>query len=106
MIKRILVLTICIAVLIFSANSFGIGFYNPDQAARAQGLADAFVAQADDPSALFYNPAGIVQLPGTQILGGGHLVWPKIEYQSPAGLEEETETKIYRMVSYQSHCPA
>jgi long-chain fatty acid transport protein len=30
-------------------------------------MAGAFVAQADDPSAVFYNPAGIVQLPGTQV---------------------------------------
>ncbi len=40
-------------------------------AASAQG--NAFAAQADDPSALHYNPAGMTQLRGVQIMAGGLL---------------------------------
>lgn len=53
------------------------GFRILDQSASAVGQSGAFTAQADDPSALFYNPAGMTQLHGVQfsagmILAGGH----------------------------------
>ena len=46
-----------------------------EHGAKAAGMANAFAGQADDPSALFYNPAGITQLPGTQIMAGGSVVY-------------------------------
>jgi long-chain fatty acid transport protein len=42
-------------------SAFGSGFLIPEQGAKASGMAGAFVATADDPSAIFYNPAGIAQ---------------------------------------------
>ena len=61
------------------APVFGLGFRNPDQGARATGQGEAFVAQADDPSAIYYNPAGLVQLPGTQISGGGYALFSHVK---------------------------
>ncbi len=52
------------------ANAFRI----TDQSASGVGQANAFVAQADDPSALFYNPAGITQLSRVQFSIGGLFV--------------------------------
>jgi long-chain fatty acid transport protein len=49
---------------------FGLGFDNPDQDARATAQGEAFVAQADDASAIYYNPAGLTQLRGTEITAG------------------------------------
>jgi long-chain fatty acid transport protein len=43
-----------------------------DQGAEATARADAFAATADNPSAVYYNPAGITQLHGTQLLLGGY----------------------------------
>jgi long-chain fatty acid transport protein len=40
------------------------------QGTAASGQGNAFAAQADDPSALHYNPAGMTQLRGVQIMGG------------------------------------
>ncbi|MGD0016518.1 MAG: outer membrane protein transport protein [Verrucomicrobiia bacterium] len=57
----------------------GLGFRNPDQDARATGQGEAFVAQADDPSAVYYNPAGLVQLPGTQVSGGGYALFSHVK---------------------------
>ena len=45
-----------------SANGFGL----PDQDAFATARGEAFVATADNPSAIYYNPAGITQLAGQQ----------------------------------------
>lgn len=43
------------------------------QGTAASGQGNAFAAQADDPSALHYNPAGMTQLHGVQIMFGGLL---------------------------------
>jgi long-chain fatty acid transport protein len=46
------------------------GFRLLDHGTAAAGQASAFAAQADDPSALYYNPAGLTQLPGFQAYVG------------------------------------
>lgn len=43
------------------------------QGTTASGQGNAFAAQADDPSALHYNPAGMTQLHGVQIMVGALL---------------------------------
>ncbi len=45
----------------------GAGFAVENQGARAMGFAGAYVAQASDPSAIFYNAAGIGFLKGKQL---------------------------------------
>jgi long-chain fatty acid transport protein len=59
-------------MLVFSSPSEARGeaFRNPFQSAAAMGQGNAFTAQADGASAVFYNPAGMTQLPGIQFLGG------------------------------------
>src|SRR5258705_4907594 len=54
---RLLIVTLMACLL--SATAFGAGFSIFEQGAKASGMAGAFVATADDPSAVFYNPAGI-----------------------------------------------
>ena len=40
------------------------------QGTAASAMSNAFAAQADDPSALHYNPAGMTQLQGLQFMAG------------------------------------
>src|SRR6478609_609283 len=56
------------------------------QGAAASGMGNAFAAQADDPSALHYNPAGIAQLRGIQMMGGGSLVGGTTDFRNPSGV--------------------
>lgn len=57
------------------------------QGAAAAGQGNAFVAQADDSSAIHYNPAGLSQVEGVQALYGTTLVGGSIKYKSPTGID-------------------
>jgi long-chain fatty acid transport protein len=58
-----------------AGSAFGSGFLIPEQGAKATAMAGAFAATADDPSAIFYNPAGIAQQrEGLSILAGTTLI--------------------------------
>jgi long-subunit fatty acid transport protein len=59
---------------------------NPGLGAKAASMATAFVAIADDPSAILHNPAGLTFLQGTQIYGGmtGVNIYEKLEQPSRA----------------------
>lgn len=54
------------------ANLFALGIRLPDQDAFATARGNAFVATADNPSAIYYNPAGISQLHGINVRVGGY----------------------------------
>ncbi len=56
-----------------------------DQGAAATGQGGAFAAQADDPTALYYNPAGITQLRGIQASIGTNLIGGQTNFTSPSG---------------------
>lgn len=49
---------------------YGHGFANSAQGAKATAMGGAFTAIADDPTACFYNPAGIAFLDESQIMAG------------------------------------
>jgi len=51
-------------------NIFANGFALPDQDAFATARGEAFVATADNPSAIYYNPAGMARLDGDNFRGG------------------------------------
>ena len=55
------------------------------QGTSASGQGNAFAAQADDPSALHYNPAGMTQLRGVQIMAGGLLTGGTTSFTGTSG---------------------
>jgi long-chain fatty acid transport protein len=61
------------------------GFRLPDQDAFATARGEAFVATADNPSAIYYNPAGITQLEGQNLRGGVYGIFSDVTYTSPLG---------------------
>jgi long-chain fatty acid transport protein len=68
--------TLAIIAVFGLPQVFALGFRNPDQDARATGQGEAFVAQADDASAVYYNPGGLTQIQGTEITCGGMVDFP------------------------------
>ena len=71
--KQCGIVTTLVAGIITTGSAWALGFRNPDQGARATGQGEAFVAQADDASAIYYNPAGLTQQTGTELTSGGYL---------------------------------
>ncbi|MBJ6801741.1 OmpP1/FadL family transporter [Geomonas propionica] len=65
----------------------GAGFKVSEQGAKAMAMGNAFAAQADDPSALYFNPGGIAFLPGIQVnLGSTGIIVPQTEFQGTTPL--------------------
>lgn len=63
--KRCLIVLLT-GYLALSLFSLVWSYDNPGLSAKAVGMGGGFVAVADDPSAVFYNPAGLVGLKGYQ----------------------------------------
>ena len=63
-------LAFLVVLLFASTSAMAAGFRLPEAGAKAMGMGFAFTAQANDPSAIYFNPAGIVQLEGTNVKVG------------------------------------
>src|SRR5437667_8420129 len=70
-ILRPLRLLIPVAMLMVACAAFGSGFALFEAGAKAVAMGGAFAATADDPSAIFYNVAGIAQQRRAELLFGG-----------------------------------
>ena len=57
------------------------------QGAVAAGQGNAFAAQADDASAIYYNPAGLSQVDGVQVISGTALLGGSVKFNSPTGID-------------------
>lgn len=79
-------------LLLIPAAAMGSGFAVAENGTKAVAMGGAFVAQADDPSAVYFNPAGIVQLDGFQFATG-------ISYIAPAATFESAGTSALRVPS-------
>jgi long-chain fatty acid transport protein len=79
------ILILSIRSILFPSSLFAEGFRVIDHGAAATGQGAAFSAQADDPSALHYNPAGMTQLQGIQFSAGTLLIGGSIEFKSASG---------------------
>jgi long-chain fatty acid transport protein len=76
---------------------FSSGFQINEHGTKAMSMGGAFAALANDPSAIYFNPAGITQLFGTNIIGGTTLILPNSSFRgpSPATAEYNLEPKIF-----------
>ena len=78
-----------------SENSYAIGFLIPNQDAEAIARGNAFAATADNPSAIFYNPAGISQLQGQNVeVGVLNYMGINVHADSPSGTSTDTKFQV------------
>jgi long-chain fatty acid transport protein len=85
-----------------TGQGFGSAFALYEAGARSSSLAGAVVARADDLSAIFYNPAGLVQLPKIQIMCGFTTFIPRVEIVTHLG-PVATPNLMQSSVSFSPH---
>jgi long-chain fatty acid transport protein len=88
------ILMLCFWAL-WAPNAGALGFRIPNQDAFAIARGNAFVATADNPSAIYYNPAGITQLEGQNIQAGS-LFYLGIyaDYDAPNGKSFRNDPEV------------
>lgn len=64
----------------FSLPALASGYHFGTQSVSSQSTANSSAAEAADPSTLFYNPAGLTHLEGTQATVNVNLVMPSVKY--------------------------
>lgn len=101
--KKLFILIISLAL---STQVFASGFQINEHGARGMAMAGAYTALALDGSALFYNPAGLSQLNGTQIMLGTTLIAPATTFRGVVPKINETtmESAIFTPINvYVTH---
>lgn len=81
-------------LLVGLAGVQAVGFRLPNQDPDAIARGNAFVATADNPAAIYYNPAGITQLQGHNVRAGLYMVRGGIEYESPTGMAYDADSEF------------
>src|SRR5258705_13037985 len=89
--ERLTMVALCCLVV---SQAGAVGFRNPNQDPEGISRGDAFAATADNPSAIYYNPAGITQLEGLQARAGLYLISADTDYTSPSGAKAHTDRTI------------
>ncbi len=86
-------MTALFAVVMLSVSvAFASGYQLNEHGAKAVAMGGAFVARADDPSAIFFNPAGLSFVKGFHVMVGGTLILPSTTFTGP--YPNNTETKM------------
>ncbi len=92
-VSRALLLTAALALQPWTAVGIALRIPNQDPEAIARG--NAFAATADNPSAIYYNPAGITQLPGANVqIGVLNYLGINTHYDSGAGTQSDTDFEV------------
>jgi long-chain fatty acid transport protein len=100
--KKTALLAAIVLALVWSwpAVSEGAGFALIQQGTAAMAQGNAFVAEADDPSAIFYNPAGLNQLKGPQVYVATFFNYPNREFHGSDGDFSGTRPRLYESGSF------
>jgi long-chain fatty acid transport protein len=84
----------CLFCIIHSAYGSGFGIFT--QSASSLGQGSAVVAHTDSPSTIFFNPALMNKLEGTQLEVGTTLLFPEREFKSAStGNTFETRDTVF-----------
>lgn len=84
----------CVAAMCPSL-SLANGIRLPDQDAEATARGEAFIATADNPAAVYYNPAGISQLDGHRVSDGAYTLSFTTEYQADGGRRIDSADAVH-----------
>lgn len=90
-------LALCAAALFAAATLHANGTRLPSQDIDAIARGYSFAATADNPSAIYYNPAGIAQLREGALQAGVYFLRPTTEFRGAAGPKVAAESETFRL---------
>ena len=70
-----------IGTALLAQSAWASGYHFGTQSVSSQSTANSSAAEAADPSTLFYNPAGLTKLEGTQATINLNIVAPNVKYK-------------------------
>ncbi len=76
------------AVIGMAVGANAAGFRLAEQDAKATAMGDSFVAVADNPSAVWYNPAAMTDLEKTNLSLGSAMVYPRMKHEYAGGSDK------------------
>jgi long-chain fatty acid transport protein len=97
--RAFVIILALVGVGIWTSLAWGAGFALVQQGTAAMAQGNAFVAEANDPSAIFYNPAGLNQLKQVEFYQGTFLNHPDREFHGDDGTFSETNHRLYHNAS-------
>lgn len=97
--SRLLIITL--STLLISTNIFAGGFQLNEHGAKALAMGGAFTAVANDPSAIYWNGAGLSQLTGTNIMIGTSLIAPQSTFRGVA--PDITKYRAKNLIFFPTH---
>jgi len=90
--------TACIATSVLLAFTpralYALGTRIPNQDAESTAKGNAVIASADNPSAIYYNPAGITQIQDPEAQFGLHIISVNSHFEAEAGGSSNTKFEI------------
>ena len=106
--KRVLQKIIIVLLFVFftfnnAPYTYGSGFAIFTQSASSLGQGAATIAHSDDPSAVFFNPALINKLDGTQIQLGTTLIFPTRKFTSDGSTFKTKSDVFYPSTIFITH---
>jgi long-chain fatty acid transport protein len=94
-----MVFIVAVAFLLWTPTAArGAGFALIQQGTAAMAQGNAFVAEASDPSAIFYNPAGMNQIKRAQLYQASFFIYPDREFHG-GGQFSQTNHRLFRSLS-------
>lgn len=100
MVKKLILSAVI--TLVISAQALAGGFQINEHSARAMAMAGAFAGLANDPSAVYFNPGGLTQVRGTQLLLGSTIISPKASFRGPAPqvTEYNMQSQVFTPINF------
>ncbi len=105
--KKILHSLLMVAISVYSVFASGFSIY--EQGAKATAMGGAFIAQANDATAVFYNPAGITELSGIKLVLGTTIIQPQFSFTGPQNVDpllyNEAKSQIFTPIHLYTTVP-
>jgi len=90
------IISVIVLIIGLSFGAYSNGLNLNGMGAKAISMGGAFIAVADDYSAVFWNPAGLTQMDKANLSVFSSFIVPTGTYQyAPAGIDMETKSKIF-----------